>query len=250
MSAGGSISFPENTQEILDFMEQEAEEIVYRSMDDDRNPFIDGWGSEMRFQRDMTGYEIRSAGPDKNFNTDDDIYLSGNIDSKYIVDDSERKNFSKTALLNPSMGLPYQEPTRYYQIKLPGKYTVVSNFTGGRSETAFAYAKDNQVTIIAEPIRMNWEPEKEMNNRLSLLRRGEDQNFSEFTVTGYGLTNIGEASGYEISLKNEKILVHEFSFCSNSYLSISISIISSGNDRQANLETLKNAVQQSLELVY
>ena len=243
----GDRLFPKDPQEIIDFMEQEA---GYEPSKRDRKdtPFIDGWGNEMRFQGNERSYTIRSAGPDGIFDTEDDIYLAGNPDGEYIIDGSREKNISGKDLMKTPIRIAFQEPNGYYRISLPGKYAVIKRYSGWRSEITFSYTKNNSVTIIADPMRERWQPEREMEKRIERLQSGGDESFSDYEIIQYNLASINDAPGYEILLKSNDSLAHVYHIVSNNSIALSISIIASGKDRQFIMDTLTNAIKKSLDI--
>lgn len=242
MTMQGDMTFPQKIPEIQEFMERE--------MGETGDLFVDGWGQEMRFQGDLWGYEIRSAGRDRLFDTDDDIVLQGNEDGEYILDGSESAVLTKESFARQINKLPFQEPNGYYQVQLPGKYAVIPDYDGTLSSITFAYAKDMRVTIEAEPSDRIWNPEPEMRKKLEALRRSEDENFSDFTVTRYGLVTLAKAPGYEITYEFENILAQEIMVMSHFGLFVHVTLVASGPDRQAILNILANALKQSLEIQF
>jgi len=243
----GDRPFPKNAQEIIDFMEQEAG-YEPSKRDPKDTPLIDGWGNEMRFQGNERSYTIRSAGPDRAFDTEDDIYLAGNPDGEYIIDGSREKNISGKDLMKSPLTIPFQEPNGYYRISLPGKYVVIKRYSGWRSEITFSYTKHNSVTIIADPIREKWEPEREMEKRVEGIQSGTDDTFPGFEIIHYSPASINDAPGYEIMLKRNDFLAHAYHIVGNDYIALSISIIASGKDREFIMDTLTNAIKGSLEI--
>ncbi|NOR14442.1 MAG: hypothetical protein GQ544_01925 [Candidatus Aminicenantes bacterium] len=246
LSADGQIDFPRGIDELLDLMEEEAGSPVSRNLEDPKHPLVDGWGHGMRFEGDLRGYEIRSAGQDREFQTEDDIYLQGDADGEYIVDGAAQKRVNRDDFNRLVNSLPYQEPTGYYQVSLPGRYTVIPRYEGDRSEITFSYAKDIRVTISAQPDGRRWDPDREMRQRLESLRRGEDEMFREFVVSGYELAGLAAASGYKIDLEKETVLVREYTLMNDYTLHLSILIVTSGSDRQFIMDRLTQALHATL----
>ena len=242
----GDQPFPKTAEEIIDFMEKETG--YERSKRDSKDsPLIDGWGNEMRFEGDVDSYSIRSAGPDKAFYTDDDIYLAGNPDGEYIIDGS-REKLSGKELMKSLIRVPFREPQGYYRISLPGKYAIIKKYSGLRSEITFSYTSNNSVTIVAEPEMKQWDAEGEMRKRVERIRSGRDEAFSDYEVIQYNPVSVNDASGYEIVLKKDSFLAHTYDMVSRDYIAISIAIVASGNDRQYIVDTLKDAIHKSLEI--
>jgi hypothetical protein len=241
----GNCPFPTTAQEIIDFMEKEAG--YERSKDPKESPLIDGWGNEMRLEGDRRSYTIRSAGPDKAFDTDDDIYLAGNPDGEYIIDGS-RETLSGKELLKSPIRIPFQEPNGYYRVSLPGKYAIIKKYSGWRSEITFSYTRNNNVAIVAEPMTRKWDPIGEMGKRLEILRSGRDEVLSGYEVIRYSPVSITNASGYEIKLKSDDFLAHTYVMVSQVGIGLSVSVITSGKDRQYILDTLIDAIHEGLEL--
>ena len=248
LSLDGEIDFPHNIDEILDLMEEEAGSPVSHNLEDPKHPLMDGWGKLMRFEGDLRGYEIRSAGQDQEFQTEDDIYLQGDADGEYIIDGAARKSVSRDDFDRQVNPLPYQEPSGYYQLSLPGRYTVIPHYDGDRSEITFSYAKDMRMTIGVYPDNRRWDPEREMRLRLENLRRGEDEMFADFEVSGYDLVSIADASGYVIDLEKEAVLLREYSLMSSFALRFSILIVTSGSDRHFIMERLTQALHTTLTI--
>ncbi len=246
LSADGQIDFPRDIDEILDLMEQDAGSPVSRNLEDPKHPLIDGWGHGMRFEGDLQGYEIRSAGQDREFQTEDDIYLQGDADGEYIVAGAAQKRVNRDDFTRRVNSLLYKEPTGYYQVSLPGRYTVIPRYEGDRSEITFSYAKDIRVTIAAQPDGRRWDPDREMRKRLESLRRGEDEMLGEFAVSDYKLTSLTDASGYKIDLEKETVLVCEYTLMNDYALHLSILIVTSGSDRRFIMDRLTQAIHETL----
>jgi hypothetical protein len=245
LAPDGNRPFPTTAQEIIDFMEKEAG--YERSKDPKESPLIDGWGNEMRLEGDRSSYTIRSAGPDTAFDTDDDIYLAGNPDGEYLIDGS-RETLSGKKLLKGPIRIPFQEPNGYYRVSLPGKYAVIKKYSGWRSEITFSYTRNNNVTIVAEPMTRKWDPIGEMRKRVQILRSGGDEVLSGYEVIRYNPVSINNAPGYEIMLKSEDFLAHTYDMVSRVGIGLSVSVITSGKDRQYILDTLADAIHKGLEI--
>ena len=241
----GNRAFPATAEELIDFMEKEAG--YEQSKDPKDSPLIDGWGNEMRFEGDRRSYTIRSAGPDKLLDTDDDIYLAGDPDGEYIIDGS-REKLSGKALLKSPIRVPFQEPNGYYKVSLPGRHAIIKKYSGWQSEITFSYTRTNSVTIVAAPMTRKWAPGAEMSQRLEVLRSGRDEAFSGFEVVQHNPVTINKASGYEIRLKSTDFLAHTYDIVSRDGIALSISIITSGEDRHYILDNLIDAIRKSLEI--
>ena len=241
----GNRPFPTTAEELNDFMEKEAG--YERSKDPEDSPLTDGWGNVMRFKGDRRSYTIRSAGPDKLFDTDDDIYLAGNPHGEYIIDGSREKLSGKELMKSP-IRVPFQEPNGYYRVSLPGRFAIIKKYAGWQSEITFSYTRNNSVTIVAEPMTRKWDPAVEMGKRLEILRGGRDEAFSGYEVVQYNPVGINKASGYEIRLKSVDFLAHIYEVVGRDGISLSISIITSGEDRHYILDTLIDAIHKSLEI--
>jgi hypothetical protein len=204
----------------------------------------------MRFEGDLEGYEIRSAGQDQEFKTEDDIYLQGDADGEYIIDGAARKRISRDSFTRQVNKLPYQEPNGYYQVSLPGSYAVIPRYDGDLSEITFSYAKDIKVTIRTHPESRQWDPEREMRRRLEFLRRGGDEMFRDFKILRYEQTRVAESPGYVIDLEKETVLAREFGFMSGNILQFSLVIVTSGSDRAFIMDRLTEAVQKTLVIQF
>ena len=84
--AKGDVTFPRTGPELAEFMYEDFGFERPQGRIPRQHPYVDGWGKEMRISGDAGSYEIRSAGPDEIFDTDDDIYLAGSIKRERIVD--------------------------------------------------------------------------------------------------------------------------------------------------------------------
>jgi len=248
MAAQGIIDFPEDIGDLVPLLLEELGPADFMDISSSLETLIDGWGNEMRFEGDIEKYFVRSAGPDKKFYTDDDIYLTGNPDGEYIIDGSSQRILTARALSTRMKAVPFLEPTGYYRVSLPGRYTVIPKYEGDRSEMTFLYARDNYVKIIAEPIRRDWDPEEEMNNRLDALQSGLDEEFFGFEISSYDLVQFEDGSGYEINLQNDDILAHEYGMYNNFYVSVTVLIMASGEERQEIMDILTEEVRTNLKI--
>jgi hypothetical protein len=248
MAAQGIIDFPEDIGDLVPLLLEELGPADFMDISSSLETLIDGWGNEMRFEGDIEKYFVRSAGPDKKFYTDDDIYLTGNPDGEYIIDGSSQKILTARALSTRMKAVPFLEPTGYYRVSLPGRYTVIPKYEGDRSEITFLYARDNYVKIIAEPTRRDWNPEEEMNDRLGALQSGLDEEFFEFKILSYNLVQFEDGSGYEINLQNDDILAHEYGMYNNFYVSVTVLIMASGEERQEIMDILTEEVRTNLKI--
>ena len=250
LAVEGFREFTQSGEQILDFMEQERGEMVSRGKTDLNNPLVDGWGHALRFQGDLDYYELRSPGKDGAIDTPDDIYIQGDAQGEYLVDGTGLKSLSSKDLAASTESVPFEEPHGYYQVLMPGPYTLVQSFEDKRSETIFSYARDMRVWIRAEPGSSAWLPEPSLKERLEVLRRGEDDLYAEFKVSAYGLLNVGDAFGFGLTLKKGNIEVRELQLISPSNLAMTITLVSSGVEASGIQEVLEKAVLDTLDITY
>ncbi|MFH1754706.1 MAG: hypothetical protein ABIA59_03285 [Candidatus Latescibacterota bacterium] len=246
VALGSGDSFPKDPEAIVKFMVGECGFKEATSKED--HPFVDGWRQEMRLSGDWKGYIIRSSGPDKRFDTEDDMYVAGDYDSEYIIDGVKETNASARNLMTGSLKVPYQEPNGYYRVTLPGKYSPIPKHEGWRSETLFRYTKDNTVTIIADPGQGQWDPQAALDKRIQLIQAGRDDKFSAYQIIESNIVNISQAPGYEIVLKKDESTVHLYELVNRGSIQLSVSIVSTGKDRNYIMNTLTNAVEQTLSM--
>jgi len=241
-----SDDFPKNPDEIIDFMIADAGISVPNREED--NPFTDGWGNPMRLSGNLKLYEIRSAGPDEELDTDDDIYLQGNAHTEYVIDGVKEKNASVKSLMSSPIKVAYQEPNGYYKFALPGKYAAIDNQKGWTSDITFRYTAANTVTVVADPAAGRMDPAKEMTERVKMLERGQVEALADYTVVESKLVKIDQAPGFTISLESADGLARVYKITSREGITYSIVIRSSGEERQYIMDTLNGAVQKGLNL--
>jgi hypothetical protein len=246
IAMGGDDSFPENPDAIVKFMIDECGFKKPEKRED--HPFVDGWSQEMRLSGNWAGYTIRSSGPDKKFDTNDDMYLAGNYDSEYIIDGVKEMNASAKNLMTGSLKVPYQEPNGYYRVTLPGKYSPIPKYKGWRSEIVFRYTSDHTVTIVADPGQSNWDPRAAMNKRTELIRSGRDEKYSGYDVVESKVVKISRAPGYEIILKKDESTIHLYELVNHDSIQLTVAIVSTGKDRAYILDTLTRAIEETLAL--
>ncbi len=249
LAARGVIPFPTGRDGVLDYIQQEWGESVSRDDTDLENPLVDGWGTPMQLQGDQTAYEIRSAGADRIFFTPDDLVLQGDTGGEYILTGGMARVLTRGDLPDPSGSPLYQDPGGFYAVRLPDGYAVIPSSLGSRSQVTFSYAKDMRVTIAREPAAGGFEPDEALGRRLDVLRRGEDEWYQEFALTGYETAAVGEAAGFSITLERGAVLVREIRLkrTRDSALLI-ITIVTTGPDRRAILDALDQAVRETLVL--
>lgn len=246
VAMGDEDSFPKDKEAIVAFMVKECGLKEVENRED--HPFVDGWGQDMQMTGNWKGYTIRSAGPDKKFDTEDDMYLAGSYDSEYIIDGVKEKNASAKNLMTGSLKVPYQEPNGYYRITLPGKYSPIPKHEGWRSEMLFRYTKDHTVTITADPGQNRWDPQAEMDKRVQLIQAGRDEKYIGYDVIESNIVTISRAPGYEIVLKKDESTIHLYELVSRDYIQVTVAIVSTGKDRKYILDTLTQAVEKTLSL--
>jgi hypothetical protein len=244
MAVRNEIEFPEDIDDLWVILQEELDPSDLRDVSSSPTTLTDAWDNELRLDGDLDEYFIRSAGPDKVFDTDDDIYLAGNLDGEYIIDGSSRRRLTAKALSRRINVLPFEEPTGYYRIFLPGRYTVIPKYEGHRSIIKFFYANNNYVRITADPIGGGWSAESEMADRIDEFQG--DEEFSDFDLLSSSLTFFREFEGYEIRLERDEILALEFGFFGNNYLAVSVVIVASGQERQEIMDILTEAVKTNL----
>jgi hypothetical protein len=250
LAVEGFREFPRSREQILDFMEQERGEMVSRGETDLNNPLVDGWGRALRFQGDLDYYELRSSGKDGAMDTPDDIYIQGDAQGEYLVDGTGQKSLTSRDLVTSTESVPFEEPYGYYRILMPGSYTLVQSFENKRSEIIFSYARDMRVWIKAEPGFSTWQPESSLKERLEVLRRGEDDLYTEFEVSAYRLLKVGDSPGFGLTLKRGHIVVRELQMVSASGLAVTITLVTSGAEASDILEVLEKAVLDTLVITY
>jgi hypothetical protein len=248
LAAQGDISFPEDRTGLLDLLEQEGGEAVPREETDPDNPLVDGWGTLMVFRGDLDAYEIRSAGADRILDTPDDLYLQGDPGGEFIVDGSGSRLLSREDFARQVNPVPFEESHGYYDLTLPGSYTVLRNHSGERSQVVFSYGRDVRVTVTAVPAAEPWDPEKALEQRLEVLRRGEDELYRDFSVSTYGTLTLGNAPGFSVSLEKGHVLVQELRLLGSQTLDLTITIVASGADGSFILDALFQAVRGGLRI--
>ncbi len=241
-----SDDFPKNPDEIVDFMIADVGINVPNREKD--HPFTDGWGNPMLLKGNLKRYEIRSAGPDEEFNTDDDIYLEGNGHTEHIIDGVKEKNASAKSLMSSRIKVAYQDPNGYYKFALPGKYAVIDNQKGWTSDITFRYTASNTITVVADPGASPRDPAQEMAKRLRMLEGGRDEILSGYTVVESKLVKVDQAPGYTIALECDGRLAQLYELTSREGIAYSIVIRSSGEERRYIMDTLAGAVRQGLDL--
>ncbi|NIM89405.1 MAG: hypothetical protein GTO17_00470 [Candidatus Aminicenantes bacterium] len=246
MAARNEILFPEDAEELMAILQQELDPSDLMDVSSSPTTLTDAWDNELRLDGDLDEYFIRSAGPDKVFDTDDDIYLGGNLDGEYIIDGSRQRRLTAKALSRRISVLPFEEPTGYYRIFLPGRYTVIPKYEGHRSIIEFFYATNNYVRITADPIGGGWNAESEMADRIEQLQW--DEEFSDFDLLSSNLAFFREFEGYEIHLERDEILAREFGFFGNNYLAVSVVIVASGQERLQIMDILTEEVKVNLTI--
>jgi hypothetical protein len=248
LAVEGSITFPETDAELLDLLEREFGQNPSRAEGDPENPLVDGWGDLMRFKADEDYYEIRSSGADGIMDTPDDIYLLGDAAGEYLLDGEGRTSLTRQDFLIHKNPQPFQDPKGYYEIHLPGDYTVIRSTSGEHTEVVFSYARDMRVTVTAGPGTTGWQPQAELDKRLEMLRREEDEIYGGFSVTGYDLVSVAGASGYSLILEKGPVHVQEVRLLSPKDLEVTITLVASGADASPILASLDRAVRESLLL--
>jgi hypothetical protein len=242
MGPGGDGDTQLSQAGIIEFMVQQGEHDASRE-----SPFVDGWNNEMRLRGGYDSYEIRSSGPDEVFDTEDDIYLAGNPDSEHIIDGVKELYTSPRELVKGAGRVPFQEPNGYYRVTLPGKHTIVTSYSGWRSEVMFRYNSGNFVLIGSEPDGGVWTPERSLDRRLRGIENGMDENYRGYEVVESSLSTLYGAAGLEILLRQDDTEARLIEFVSRDGLHYSISIVASGRDRRYVMDTLTEAVRTGFE---
>jgi|GEM_PF-4324418 len=248
MASKGEIEFPQTTEELLGFFRKDlgmSEKDIK-----DLGDLYDGWGRMMVFEGDMDGYIIRSAGPDKKFDTGDDIYLKGNVWGEHVLDGSSRLTLSASALKRQINKLPFNDPTGYYRISLPGSFVVIDNFQKGRSEITFYYARDNYVRISAEPYPMEWDWETELSKKLDDLRLGREKELVGFSLGDHSPVQFKNGNGYKIRMESPGMSARLYDVMGGYLMRIQVFIMASGKDREEIASLLSYAVESKLEITH
>ena len=248
LSIEGGVTFPETDTELWDLLEEEFGQSVNREAGHPENPLVDGWGDLMRFKADEDYYEIRSSGADGIMDTPDDIYLLGDAAGEYLFDGEGRTSLSRQDFLIHKDPLPFQDPKGYYEIHLPGEYTVIRSASGTRTEVVFSYARDMRVTVIAEPYPAGWQAQVALDQRREMLRREEDEMYGGFMVIGYDLVSIAGASGYSLILEKRPVLVKEVRLVSSKALGMTITLVTSGAEASPIMGILDQTVRDTLAI--
>jgi len=246
LAARNEIEFPEDAEELMAILQEELDPSDLKDVSSSPTTLTDAWENELRLEGDLDEYFIRSAGSDEIFDTDDDIYLAGNLDGEYIIDGSSQRCLTAKALSKRINMLPFNEPTGYYRIRLPGRYTVIPKYEGHRSIIKFFYATNNYVKITADPISGDWSAENKMEDRIEELRW--DEEFSDFEILSSNFAPFREFEGYEIRLQKDDILALEFGFYGDYYLDVSVVIVASGQERQEIMDILTEEVKANFRV--
>jgi hypothetical protein len=228
----------------------QADIIVFMSDGDEydsskESPFVDGWRNDMRLQGGYDSYEIRSAGPDEVFDTEDDIYLAGDWDSEHIIDGVKESYTPARELVEGTGRVAFQEPNGYYRIALPGKHSIITSYSGWRSVATFRYNSSNSVSISSEPSPGRWAPEQEMSNRVRLIENGADDEFAGFEIVESGLSTLQGANGFELLLRRDDVDARLIEVASRDGLQYSISIVATGEDREYVMDKLTAAIRSN-----
>lgn len=160
----------------------------------------------------------------------------------------QKRSSTGSALLS-NKTKSFNDPKGYYSIALPEGYKISNKSAGSRSKITFSYSKNTSVSVLASPMRKQWDPQAEMTKKVTDIQRGRAGAFSRYRVAGYGLVNFGFLDGYQIILRKKNEIAHAYAMVSDSSIAFSIAIISMGKNSQENHDTLDTAVKDSL-MVY
>lgn len=135
----------------------------------------------------------------------------------------------------------------YYTLAIPDGFRVNNKSSGNRSKIIFNYSPDIVLAIIASPMKKEWNPEKEMNEKVMAIRSGKAGDLSRMNLTNYRLVDFNGLDGYELILKKGKKLAHAYALVSAANTAFSISIVTEGDNYQENHDVLDSAVRRSLQ---
>ena len=216
-----------------------------RSLDE---PVRDGWGRELKVEGNSAEYIIRSAGRDGRYKTEDDIYLKGGPSGENIYGDIRRKNLSLGRIKRRFNRLPFQDPTGYYHVLLPGSYRVIDESDGYESNILFLYSEGDELRMIADPVRDTMEMEMALRERATAIQRGDVPDYDEFEMVRSGLVDVQGGNGYEIRLESPDTVIHEFLFRGGYAMSVRIRILSKSKERREIVDFLEEEIENHLTI--
>ena len=238
--------FPEDMEELTRILK---EELGIMDLGDGRpieGVITDAWGQELVLEGDISDYVIRSAGPDRIYETRDDIYIKGNQWGENVFDGSARRKVSLGSVRRRVNRLPFQDPTGYYEVHLPGAYKVIDEFSGGDSQILFQYSPDDFIRIAAGPDSTTWDPETEMQKRIEQIEEARDPDVIGMRLERYGPVSVQGGEGFEVRLEDSGRIIHEFWLVSGFYMRVRVSIQSKAGERKPIVDFLEQEIESRL----
>ena len=238
--------FPDDIEELTQILKRE---LGLSDLGDGKpieHTITDAWDKELKLEGDIEGYTIRSAGPDGLYETGDDITIKGNQWGENVFDGTNRRKVTLKSIQRRINRLPFQDPTGYYEVYLPGAYKVIDEFAGGDSEIRFQYSPQDFIKITAGPDSQTWIPETEMLKRLEEIKGFKDPDLSGMRLIRSGLVSIEGGEGFEIRMEDESNVIHEFRFVSGYYMRVRVWISSMSKDRSEIIDYLETEIESRL----
>lgn len=240
--------FPSSMQELIGDLRKNLDMENLGDGEELAGAIYDGWGRKLRFQGDLTGYEIRSSGKDGIFGSEDDIYLKGNEDSENVFGGVRGKNLAPHDLrINWNM-FPFHEPSGYYSITLPGLFQTIYEYDRSLSIITFQYTRTDFIRISAEAVRKIWDPAETMSAHIQSINDGRRNEYLGFQVDRSGFVEINGGKGYEIRRSSADTIVHEFAFTNGYELSVKVWIQLESKKRREVAAILERAIEKNLVL--
>jgi hypothetical protein len=148
--------------------------------------------------------------------------------------------------LLPDNTVTFEDPKNYYRVYLPEGFKTMNISSGQQSKIIYNYSFNTSVTIIAFPMKNEFDPQKAMEAKVTAIQEGKAGDLSRYTVERSGLVNFNGLDGYEIIMNDKDQMAHAYALVSSSKISFSIFIVTMGEYKQENHDILDSSVRNSL----
>ncbi len=157
-----------------------------------------------------------------------------------VTSKSKQIDFNNTTLFN--------DPAGFYSITLPAGYTRSDESGFERSKITFTYPDRTLLTILATPMKTEWNAEQAMQDKVAEIQEGRAGELSFYKVISSKVLTIGSATGYEIVLEKTGFLSHFYLLVTPDNSSVTINLITEGRHRQHTHDSMIMEIEGSLEI--
>ncbi|MCK4766236.1 MAG: hypothetical protein KAW12_28840, partial [Candidatus Aminicenantes bacterium] len=143
----------------------------------------------------------------------------------------------------------FDDPQGYYSLSMPAGYRKAEETSWELSKISFSYPDKTTISIEARPLKEEeWDAEKVMGQKVADIKNGQAGTLSLYQVANQKIVHFADARGYKLMLEKTGISGYYYFLVNSSKISVGVTVICEGSERQNRLDYLTENIENSLEI--